>query len=178
MAHPRDDLCPWIYFYRVQDWTCCHGTLNRYVKFWAAHAPGMPEKFSPPPRVSDPDMQQGTCVTHVPRCMLGSQMVSFEVGGGENVPAIPGSCTTRNFTYLVIGPWPPLESILYLELDILQDKGRDSFRLCNWPSIHSLVPWINHLPTSCVLDHLQKRQCVCYIFDKENGLCYFTFIVT
>ena len=26
---------------------------------------------SPPPRVSDPDMQHGTCITHVPWCMLG-----------------------------------------------------------------------------------------------------------
>ena len=25
-------------------------------------------------------------------------------GGGENVPAIPGACATRNFTYLVRGP--------------------------------------------------------------------------
>ena len=27
--------------------------------------------------------------------------VSFEVGGGENVPGIPSTCATRNFTYLV-----------------------------------------------------------------------------
>ena len=26
--------------------------------------------------------------------------VSFDVGGGENVPGIPGACATRNFTYL------------------------------------------------------------------------------
>ena len=31
--------------------------------------------------------------------------VSFEVGGGENVPGIPGACATSNFTYLVRGPW-------------------------------------------------------------------------
>ena len=31
-------------------------------------------------------------------------MVSFEVGGGENVPVIPGTYATRNFTYLVRGP--------------------------------------------------------------------------
>ena len=30
--------------------------------------------------------------------------VSFEIGGGENVPGIPGVCATRNFTYLVRGP--------------------------------------------------------------------------
>ena len=31
--------------------------------------------------------------------------ISFEVGGGGNVPGIPGACATRNFTYLVRGPW-------------------------------------------------------------------------
>ena len=30
--------------------------------------------------------------------------VSFKVGGGENVPVIPGACATHNFTYLVRGP--------------------------------------------------------------------------
>ena len=32
----------------------------------------MPGTFFPPPRVSDPDMHLGTCVTHVPWCMPGS----------------------------------------------------------------------------------------------------------
>ena len=31
-------------------------------------------------------------------------MVSFEVGGGGNVPGIPGACATRHFAYLVRGP--------------------------------------------------------------------------
>ena len=31
----------------------------------------------PPPRVSDPDMHHGTCVTHVPRCMTGSLNSGF-----------------------------------------------------------------------------------------------------
>ena len=46
-----------------------HGPLARYVKLRVAHAPGMPGTFSSPPRVSDPDMHHGTCVTHVPWCM-------------------------------------------------------------------------------------------------------------
>ena len=32
----------------------------RYVKLRVVHASGMPETFSPPPRVSDPDMHHGT----------------------------------------------------------------------------------------------------------------------
>ena len=43
-----------------------HGPLTRCVKSQVAHAPGMPGTFSPPPRVSYPDMHHGTCVTHVP----------------------------------------------------------------------------------------------------------------
>ena len=50
--------------------------------------------------VSDPDMHHGTCVTHVPWCMLGS----LNRGGGENVPGIPGACETHNITYLARGP--------------------------------------------------------------------------
>ena len=53
------------------------------------------------PLVNDPGMHRGTCVTHVPWCMSGS----LTYGGGENVPGIPGACVTRNFTYLVRGPW-------------------------------------------------------------------------
>ena len=37
----------------------------------------MPRKFSPPPRVRDPDMHHGTCVTHVPWCKPGFLTSSF-----------------------------------------------------------------------------------------------------
>ena len=53
--------------------------------------------------VSDPGMHHGTCVTRMPWCMSGS----VSRGGGEDVPCIPGTCTTHNFTHLVRGPsWP------------------------------------------------------------------------
>ena len=52
--------------------TPLHGPLARYVKLRVAHAPGMPGTFSPPSRVSDPDMHHSTCATHVPLCMPGS----------------------------------------------------------------------------------------------------------
>ena len=55
----------------------CHGPLARYVKLRVAHAPGMPGTFSPPPRISNPDMHHGTCVTHVPWCMPGSLTSGF-----------------------------------------------------------------------------------------------------
>ena len=49
-----------------------HGPLTRYAKLRFAHAQGMPVMFSSPPRVSDPVMHHGTCVTHVPWSMPGS----------------------------------------------------------------------------------------------------------
>ena len=57
---------------------CPHkGPLTRYVTLRVAHAPGMPGTFTPPPRVSDPDMHHGTCVTHVPWYMPGSLTSGF-----------------------------------------------------------------------------------------------------
>ena len=54
-----------------------HGPLARYVKLRVAHAPGMPGTLSPPPRASNHDMDHGTCVTHMPRCMPGSLTNGF-----------------------------------------------------------------------------------------------------
>ena len=52
---------------------CICGPYNRpitkYLKLRIVHAPGMPRTFSPPPRVRDPKIHQGTCVTHVSWCM-------------------------------------------------------------------------------------------------------------
>ena len=50
----------------TNQWVPMHGPLTRYVKLRAAHAPGKPGTFSPPPRLSDFDMHQGTCMTRVP----------------------------------------------------------------------------------------------------------------
>ena len=49
-----------------------HGPLARYVKLRVVHAPGMLGTFSSHPRISDPDMHHGTCVTHVLWCMPAS----------------------------------------------------------------------------------------------------------
>ena len=49
------------------------------------------ERFPPPPRVSDPDMHHGTCVTHVPWCMSGSLTSGFLWNRlrGKTFPAFP-----------------------------------------------------------------------------------------
>ena len=53
------------------------GHFAKYVKLRVAYAPEMPGTFSRPPRVSDPDIHRGTCVTHVPRWMPGSLTCGF-----------------------------------------------------------------------------------------------------
>ena len=71
-----------------------YGPLVRYVKLVVVHAPGT---FSP-----DPEMHHSTCHDG---CRDRKLTVSFDVGCGENVPGITRACETRNFTYLVRGPW-------------------------------------------------------------------------
>ena len=68
--------------------------------------------------VSDPGMHDGTCVTHVPWCMLGS----LASCGGENVPGIPGACTS-NFPYLARGP--------------CTQRSISEIPQCTWPISHN-----------------------------------------
>ena len=70
-------------------------------------------------------------------CMLGSltRGGSFEVGGGENVPDIPGACATHNFTYLVRGPLPACNGFImsypqnHMWLDVMTSSNGNIFRV-------------------------------------------------
>ena len=92
-----------------------HGPLAGYVKLRVTHAPGMAGTFSSPLRVSDPGMHHDTFVTYVPWCIA----VSFEVGGGKNVPGIPGACATRNFSYLARGPLSLVPASLEIQVMVM-----------------------------------------------------------
>ena len=87
----------WYCIRPCSDW----GRIQIGVRLYERHPIASPNRLQRKPLVSVPGMRHGTCVTHVPRCMLGS----LTRGGGENVPGIPCACATRNFTYLVRGPW-------------------------------------------------------------------------
>ena len=69
--------------------------MARNVKLRVAHAPGM---CSPPPRVIDPDMHHGTCVTHVPWCTPGSVTRGFPLKSvvGKTFPAFPALAQPAN----------------------------------------------------------------------------------
>ena len=81
-----------------------HGPLTRCVKLRVVRAPGMPGTFSPPPRISDPDMHHGTCATHVPWCTWGSLIKGF-LWSRWRGKRYRHFLRMRDFTYLVRGPW-------------------------------------------------------------------------
>ena len=58
-------------------WNALQWVCYQVRKLRVAHMLGMPGTFSPPPRVNDPDMHHGTCVTHVLWCMPGSLTRGF-----------------------------------------------------------------------------------------------------
>ena len=137
-------------------WWSVNGSLTRYVQLWVAHAPGMLGTFSWPPRVSEPDMHHGTCVAHVPCCMLGSLTNGFlwSMWRGN----VPGACATRNFTYLVRGRWHPwgLVDVLY--------KGPVAFPcLCYF---HNAIPYLIAFTLFWIIscDHL-RQTCKQLCFD-------------
>ena len=110
-------------------WNINHGPLARYIKLPVAHAPGMPGTFSPPPRVSDPDMHHGTCVTHVPWCMPGSLTSVFFLSRwwGKTFPAFPAHAQPAN---LLSGKRPMMKGSTYKRnivvcqpLQFLQQSG-------------------------------------------------------
>ena len=97
------------------------------IKIWASYqirkiascaCAGNAGSVFPAPRVRDPDMHHGTCVTHVPWCMLGSltSRLPWSRWWGKH----SGACATRNLTYLVRGPYQ--FNIAWFQANTLQCK--------------------------------------------------------
>ena len=113
---------------------------------WVVHAPGMPGTFSPPPRVSYPDMHHGTCVVHVPWCIPGSLTSGFLwIGGGENVRDIPGTCATSNYTYLVRGPLQWVK--VFYSSDVPPSRWQElNANDCLQRKVDPNHTWLHHFP--------------------------------
>ena len=83
-----------------------YGPLARYVILLVAHALECRERLPSHSGLAIP-----TCITArawrtcLDACRDRWLAISFEVGGGKNVPGIPGACAIRNFAYLVRDPW-------------------------------------------------------------------------
>ena len=71
------------------------------------------------PRVSDPGMHHGTCVTHLPWCITGS----LKHGVGRNGPGIPGACATRPQFYASGNG--PIDDVIWIRDNLLFS---DSFK--------------------------------------------------
>ena len=106
-------------------WIFVHGPLARYATLQVAHAPGI--TFSPPPRVSDPDMHHGTCVTHVPWCMPGLLTSGFRWSRWRGKRS-RCSQRMRNPQFYVSGKrpilWHIMECISSIRASIHQADGR------------------------------------------------------
>ena len=140
-----------------------NGPLARYVKLRVAHASRMPGTCSPPPRVSDPDMHHGTCVTHVPWCMPGSltsgflwsqwrekhsrhsrrmRNSQFYVSGKRPIPKIWISCL--KFTHLKSQPHLPQDHELkqyqynFAEKCNLVTRSTPAAQTCVTPSLRNV----------------------------------------
>ena len=85
-----------------------------------------------------PGLAMPTCITarasHTCRdaCRDGLLAVSFEVGGGGNVPGKPGACATRNFGYLVRGPLVRRHKCIYICVANRSDQVEESWVGSTW----------------------------------------------
>ena len=116
------------------------------------------------PLVSDPGIHHGTC-------FAGSRIR----GGGENVPGIPGACATRNFAYLVRGPYTWLEikdrkgnlaeKMPYHYGDVIMSAMASqitSFMIVystnmvypSWSTFHTIKQWRGFVPLLTFCSHL------------------------
>ena len=96
-------------------------------KMRVAHA-----TFSPPPRISEPDMHHGTCVTHVPWCMPGSLTSVFfflKSVARNTIPAFP---CMRNPQFCISGKRPMPSRVVL------------------WPDGRSGSPYQQYILSSCL----------------------------
>ena len=97
-SHRQDQSNIYTIFITCTRWASCQ--IRKMAGCACARNAG---NVSPLPRVGDPDMHFGACVTHV-HAGIANWRFPVKSVVEKKVPGIPGSCATRNFTYLAIGP--------------------------------------------------------------------------
>ena len=109
---------------------------------------------------SDRSMHHGKCVMHMPWCMSGS----LTRGGEENVPGIPGACTTDNSAYLVRGPcicFPILpQRSCIMPKKVAECQCFSSAKIQRYNG-HEKLDWISSF--GCINVHLYLHVCACQI---------------
>ena len=115
-----------------------HRPLAKYVRLRAAHASGKPGTFSLPPRVSDPDMHYGTCVTHVPWC-LSVSLTSYFLWSPGRGKRSRHSWRMRNPQFYVSGNRPICGSIPWSIAHCILKAPHRNFLLPNGHSIELVM---------------------------------------
>ena len=137
----------------------------------------------------DPGMHHGTCVTHVPWCMSGS----LTGGGGENVPGIPGACATRNFAYLIRGPYDKhnIKSRGFVTSQHIVVRCPPAWWKCSWIRLshycyysfaHTLLHWNStidkwYVQTYVIWITLDANVIEQFSFLQHKPICIITFII-
>ena len=97
--------------------------------------------------------------------------ISFEVGGGENVPGIPGACATRSFTHLIKGPLRVLSEMHKLHCSINNGSQFNRFVIWNqrWKLQDILLKsvWELEYPKH-ILSMVQTSLSIDYILRYSN----------
>ena len=148
---------------RLWRYSVSHGPFARYLKVRVAHAPGMQGTFSPPLRVSDPDMHHGTCVTHVPWCMprsLTSGFLSIWWRGKRS----QHSRRMRNPQFYVSGKRPMKCAHISFVICVVSVRLHQVVDSCEW-STHILQAWFTG---TMVLMLLQRRSREATLTDMTN----------
>ena len=116
--------------------------------------------FPPPPRVSDPDMHHGTCLTHVPWCMPGSLTSGFlwSRWRGKAFPAFPAHAQPA-----IVRIWQEAHG------DTCWKTRCVLFLASKWLNLYQKTR-LCYLPFSrCVnVFSLVQRLFVCWIYNKLN----------
>ena len=107
-----------------------------------------------------------TCRDACRDCYLA---VSFEIGGGENVPGIPGACTTQIVTYLVRGPLTSHSYPLF-SFSTPRHKCRDWQIASQVPIINQRHSGITYTNKQRVLMHGHQG------WNVRHGLCHIYMI--
>ena len=142
---------------------------NEIIYLWAscqirkllvAHAPGMPETFSPPQRVSEPDMHHGTCMARVPWSMSGSLISGFLWSRWRRKRSRHSRCIT-DMDYRWSGEKPLLETCKFIvsgtprntfqnnSINDKQSPEKDLSQLTQWPLGNLNDSWLRHLLWNC-----------------------------
>ena len=133
-----------IYDKQEVEWASC-----QIRKLRVAHAPGIPGTFSPPHRVSDPDMHHGTCVTHVPWSMLGSLTSGFFWIRWRGKRS-RHSRRMRNPPFYVFGPWGHVVLVFITgSTNLVPCHTVKSLQLIWWSGTRRWNLWVLDLQMNC-----------------------------